>query len=121
MNERSRLGWSSASFALGRMAALIGVVAGNGLATGGCAAAVPGDGGGEDGIERTSQALETCVTLSRGLGTTVGDAHIRLSDPTKNWATSNALSTTNGTPGLRRGLIKFDLASIPANTGPSAP
>lgn len=56
-----------------------------------------------------------CVTLRRGLGGAVADATIWQVSPGWNDGASTTLTTGTGTGGVRRGLLRFDLAGIPAS------
>ncbi|XXX82791.1 DNRLRE domain-containing protein [Sorangium sp. So ce134] len=56
-----------------------------------------------------------CVTFRRGQGGGVADATIWQVSPTWNDGASTTLSTGTGTGGVRRSLLRFDLAGIPAS------
>ncbi|WP_438032551.1 DNRLRE domain-containing protein [Sorangium sp. So ce204] len=56
-----------------------------------------------------------CVTFRRGLGGDVADATLWQASPTWNDGASTALSTGTGTGGVRRSLLRFNLASVPAS------
>lgn len=55
---------------------------------------------------------ETCTTIQRGLNGSVEDAHIADDKPTKNYGSSQSLSTGVVGAGNRVGLVKFDLSGI---------
>lgn len=56
-----------------------------------------------------------CVTFRRGLGGGVADATIWQVSPSWNDGASTTLSTGTGTGGVRRSLLRFDLAGVPAS------
>ncbi|CAN96563.1 hypothetical protein predicted by Glimmer/Critica [Sorangium cellulosum So ce56] len=56
-----------------------------------------------------------CVTFRRGLGGDVADATLWQVSPTWNDGASTTLSTGTGTGGVRRSLLRFDLAGVPAS------
>ncbi|WP_437821898.1 DNRLRE domain-containing protein [Sorangium sp. So ce1078] len=56
-----------------------------------------------------------CVTFRRGLGGGVADATIWQVSPSWNDGASTTLTTGTGTGGVRRSLLRFDLAGIPAS------
>ncbi|WP_437501363.1 DNRLRE domain-containing protein [Sorangium sp. So ce1099] len=56
-----------------------------------------------------------CVTIRRGLGGDVADATLWQASPTWNDGASTTLTTGTGTGGVRRSLLRFDLAGIPAS------
>ncbi|WP_437804351.1 DNRLRE domain-containing protein [Sorangium sp. So ce693] len=56
-----------------------------------------------------------CVTFRRGLGGDVADATLWQVSPTWNDAVSTTLSTGTGTGGVRRSLLRFNLAGVPAS------
>ncbi|WP_438044956.1 DNRLRE domain-containing protein [Sorangium sp. So ce128] len=56
-----------------------------------------------------------CVTFRRGLGGDVADATLWQVSPTWNDGASTTLSTGTGTGGIRRSLLRFNLAGVPAS------
>ncbi|WP_437935358.1 DNRLRE domain-containing protein [Sorangium sp. So ce341] len=56
-----------------------------------------------------------CVTLRRGLGGAVADATLWQVSPGWNDGASTTLTTGTGTGGVRRSLLRFDLAGVPAS------
>ncbi|HTN89711.1 MAG TPA: DNRLRE domain-containing protein, partial [Sorangium sp.] len=56
-----------------------------------------------------------CVTVRRGLGGEVADATIWQVSPTWNDGASTTLTTGTGTGGVRRSLLRFNLAGLPAS------
>ncbi|WP_437568000.1 DNRLRE domain-containing protein [Sorangium sp. So ce542] len=56
-----------------------------------------------------------CVTIRRGLGGAVADATIWQVSPGWNDGASTTLTTGTGTGGVRRSLLRFDLAGVPAS------
>ncbi|WP_437828239.1 DNRLRE domain-containing protein [Sorangium sp. So ce1153] len=56
-----------------------------------------------------------CVTIRRGLGGEVADATIWQVSPTWNDGASTTLTTGTGTGGVRRSLVRFNLAGLPAS------
>ncbi|WP_437748065.1 DNRLRE domain-containing protein [Sorangium sp. So ce1504] len=56
-----------------------------------------------------------CVTFRRGLGGDVADATLWQVSPTWNDGASTTLSTGTGTGGVRRSLLRFNLAGVPAS------
>ena len=61
----------------------------------------------------TGAAGEVCVTIQRGLGGTVQDAHLADDKPTKNYGESNSLAAGDVGPGHRQALVQWDTSAIP--------
>src|SRR4051794_9982057 len=63
---------------------------------------------------RSAAANPTCITIQRGSGGVVADAHIGNDRTDKNFGSSAGLSVGSTPTGVRQGLLRFDLAAVPA-------